>query len=331
MFINYPCSISSILLFTLLLLPACKKNDNPVSSEGFPVEAGPILFISDKSGTLQLYSMNEDGSNVQQLTSDPKFPISDAKWSPDGEKIAVVSLIGNEVTYPEFRYAIFVMDADGKNRYQLTQQWFYIADSTYGTLEYGGAISPVWSPDSKQIAYSRLMLPEAIANMDIFIIDIDGTNERRITSTIDSFESVLDWGGNSSAILASVMVNSSPFTKILMYSSDGIILRSWADNSLGYRSMVYSSRGDRVAFVVDFYPASVHQDSIFVTNLSEDLSVNITKGEARFYRVAAWSPDDVVVLVSANNKIFLLTSEGGGVNDITPFTTGNSFPTSWRR
>jgi Tol biopolymer transport system component len=328
---NYPRSISHILFFALLLLLACKEHDNPVSSGGFPVEAGPILFISDKSGTYQLYSMNEDGSSVQQLTSDSSFPIFDAKWSPDGKKIAVVSLIGDEGTYPEFRNAIFVMDADGKNRYQLTQQWFYLADSTYGTLQYGGAISPVWSPDSKQIAYSRLMVPEAIANMDIFIIDIDGTNERRITSTINSFESVLDWGGNSSTILASVMVNSSPVTKILMYTSDGIILRSWADNSLGYRSMVYSSRGDRVAFVVDFYPASVHQDSIFVTNLNEDLSVNITKGEARFYRVVTWSPDDVVILVSVTNKIFLLNSEGGGVKDITPFAIGNIFPTSWRR
>ena len=77
---------------------SCK--DNPIDpNDGFPVTAGPILFITDKSGTNQLYSMNKDGSDVQQLTSDPNFPIIDAKWSPDGSKIAVVSLIGDQITY----------------------------------------------------------------------------------------------------------------------------------------------------------------------------------------------------------------------------------------
>lgn len=86
-------------LSLLIFIPSCKNN--PIDSGGgFPTKAGPILFISDKSGTSQLYSMNEDGSNVQQLTSESTFPILDAKWSPDGSKIAVVSLTGDETAYP---------------------------------------------------------------------------------------------------------------------------------------------------------------------------------------------------------------------------------------
>lgn len=88
-----------IFLLALFALYACKENSNPVSSGGFPVEAGPILFISDKSGSYQLYSMNEDGSNVQQLTNDPNFQICDAKWSPDGEKIVYTQYDANDWSY----------------------------------------------------------------------------------------------------------------------------------------------------------------------------------------------------------------------------------------
>ncbi len=92
-------TIPAILL--LVILSSCRNN--PVDSGGgFPAKAGPILFISDKSGTSQLYSMNEDGSDVQQLTDDPNFPILDVKWSPDESRIAVVSLIGDSLTYPFF-------------------------------------------------------------------------------------------------------------------------------------------------------------------------------------------------------------------------------------
>lgn len=321
-----------ILLLSLLILTGCAENGNPVSSGGFPVEPGPILFISDKSGTYQLYSMNEDGSNVQQLTNDPNLPIIDAKWSPDGKRIAVVSLLGGENTYPLFRRTIFIMDADGRNKYQLTPQWFYVEDLTYGRLEYGGAFSPVWSPDSKQIAYTRMMVPETIANQDIFIINIDGSNEHRITSTINSLETVLDWGGKSQAILASVMINFTPFTKILMYASDSTILRTWANDSLGYDSMVYSSKGDKVAYVVDFYPASVHQDSIFVENLNDGKRINITKGTSRFYSLVSWSPDDNYILMGKHlNRILILNSDGSNITDITPFENVSIEPTSWRR
>jgi len=318
-----------VILLDLLIFVGCK--DNPVSDGGFPVEPGPILFISDKSGSYQLYSMNEDGSNVQQLTNDPNFPILDARWSPDGKKIAVVSLVGDERTHPSFRPAIFIMDADGRNRYQLTQQWVYVDDSTYGRLMYGGAWGPGWSPDGKQIAYVRQMVPEAIGNYDIFIINIDGYNERRITSTISSSEIVLDWGGKNQTILVRIMVGFSPFTKILMYTPDGAVLRSWESDSLGYMSMAYSSRGDKVAYVVDFYPASDHQDSIFVEDLDSGAIKNITKGTAKFYWVVSWSPDDFYVLVRVSNRILILNSDGNGFKDITPFESEDLYPVSWRK
>ncbi|MEG8947937.1 TolB family protein [Rosettibacter firmus] len=321
--------VSQVILLGLLIFVGCK--DNPVSDDGFSVETGPILFISDKSGSYQLYSMNEDGSNVQQLTNDPNFPILDASWSPDGKKIAVVSLVGDESTYPFYRYAIFIMDAYGRNRYQLTQQYVYVDDPVYGKLTYAGALHPVWSPDGKQIAYSRLMVPEAIGNRDIFVINIDGSNELRITSTINFFERIWDWGGKNQAILASAMP-WTPYSKILMYTPDGNVLRTWEGDSLGFKCMAYSSKGDKVAYVVDFYPASLaHQDSMFVEDLDSGAIKNITKGTARTYWVVCWSPDDSSILVSVSNRVLILNSDGSDLKDITPFESKVLSPVSWRR
>ena len=124
---SFRAPVLTVLIAASLFIFISSCKNNPVGSGGgFPVKAGPILFISDRSGTRQLYSMDEDGSNVQQLTSDSAFPILDAKWSPDGSKIAVVSLIGDEMTYPSFRDAIFIMNADGSDRYELTQQWLFL-------------------------------------------------------------------------------------------------------------------------------------------------------------------------------------------------------------
>jgi len=321
------------MLLGLLIFVGCK--DNPVSDGGFPVEPGPILFISDKSGSYQLYSMNEDGSNVQQLTNDPNFPILYARWSPDGKKIAVVSVVGDKRTYPEYRGAIFIMDADGRNRYQLTQQYVVVDDSTYGRLMYGGAWEPVWSPDGKQIAYLRLMVPEVFGNWDVFIINIDGSNERRITSTINSFERVWDWGGKNQAILISV------HSKIFMYTPDGNILRSWESDSLAYGSIAYSSKGDKVAYVVTFYPVSDHQKGIFVEDLDSGVIKNITKG-TDYYWVVSWSPDDSYILLCGSkgdvdkwgrtvNRILILNSDGSNIRDITPFENTYILPTSWRK
>ncbi len=130
--------VSSLNITTIgLMISFCSCKDKSIQPEedkGFLAEAGPILFVSDKSGTQQLYSMNEDGSNIKQLTNDPEFPIIDAKWSPDGTKIAIVSSISDSLTYSLFNNIIFIVNANVADKYQLTPQWFDVIDSTYGNL-----------------------------------------------------------------------------------------------------------------------------------------------------------------------------------------------------
>lgn len=342
MFTKYVPIISSIIISLTLFVTSCKKNDNPVSDGGVPSVVGPILFISDKSGSSQLYSMNEDGSGVAQITSDPKFPIEDAKWSPDGTKIAIVSLVGDDGTPSELRYAIFIMDINSINMFQVTQQWTHVTDSSWGNLEYGGGFKPVWSPDSKQIAYSRMMVPERFGNLDIFVINLDGSGERRITSSINTIETVLDWGGKAGAIAVSVMTFSSQYAQINQMGLDGAVLKTWANNNMGFHSMTYSSQDDKIALVVDYFPPTAHQDSIFIVNQNGDQQANIISGGAKIFEAISWSgKDDEILFMASNgevdkmgnsiNRILILNAEGRWFRDVTPFEKVSVRPTSWKR
>ena len=70
-----------------LLLSVASCDTHGMEEQAFLAEPGPILFVSNESGSMQLYSMEPDGTDVRQLTDDTSAPVSDALWSPDGRRI----------------------------------------------------------------------------------------------------------------------------------------------------------------------------------------------------------------------------------------------------
>ena len=70
-----------------------------------------FIFSSKKSGNYEIYTCDDDGSNIKKLTEtewDEFFPV----WSPDGKYIAFGYSPDGEYTSHE----IYMMDADGTNR-----------------------------------------------------------------------------------------------------------------------------------------------------------------------------------------------------------------------
>jgi TolB protein len=56
-----------------------------------------IAFDSTRSGSYQVWTINPDGSGLQQLTEYVSGPVLFADWSPDGTRMAAVDNRGNRV------------------------------------------------------------------------------------------------------------------------------------------------------------------------------------------------------------------------------------------
>jgi TolB protein len=130
-------------------------------------DGSKIVFERYYSGSrMELWTMDPDGGSKQKVARVKTYTIADGTWwcacpdwSPDGTKIAY------EAITEKHKPSIYVMNADGTNRIRLT-----FRSSTREE-------NPDWSQDGQQIAFYS----ERFGNAEIFVMDADGRNERRIT------------------------------------------------------------------------------------------------------------------------------------------------------
>jgi TolB protein len=92
----------------------------------------------------------------------------DPAWSSDGRRIAFGSNRDGDCE-------IYVMDADGKNQRNLTEN---------PAEDWGAA----WSPDGQRIAF----VSNRDGNSEIYVMDADGNNQRRLTNNPANDDSP-DW------------------------------------------------------------------------------------------------------------------------------------------
>jgi len=99
---------------------------------------GRILFQSlAPGGGDTLYTMGQDGSDVQRLPLNISGSAISPDWSPDGKRVTFTDQVGDS-------QSIWTADADGTNAHVLV-------DCSGACL---GTDYPAWSPDGKSIAFT---------------------------------------------------------------------------------------------------------------------------------------------------------------------------------
>ena len=160
-----------------------------------------VFFQYENYPYVDLWLMNTDGSHKKKLTSLNVAPLgSYPTISPDGSKICYYTRYDTGYywvqwkndTWTRFDFKpqldrqdmdmlawekhadIFVMDVNGKNKTKIVSD---IDTTCFGpTLE--------WSPDGKRILFqtSTLSSNNPIENVDILIMDADGSNKKQLTN-----------------------------------------------------------------------------------------------------------------------------------------------------
>ncbi len=158
-----------------------RLTNNPSSdySPSWSPDGKRIAFVSDRDGhvdangwlTAEIYVMDDDGGNPQNLTNNPSDDRTPS-WSPDGKRIVFSSDRDMGKGEAAHNVEIYVMDADGKNQQRLTKNLTEDKD-------------PSWSPDGERIVFRARrpghFIGEDGITYEIYVMDADGQNEQRLT------------------------------------------------------------------------------------------------------------------------------------------------------
>lgn len=312
-----------IFLFTFFI--GCADDEKDTKFLSVP---GPILFISGKEGQQQLFSMDENGENIQPLTDDPDFPIADARWSPDGKKIALVSYTGGVSLYGP---SIYFVNADGSNRIRVTSP-------KHGLENYATGWSPRWSSDSRWIGFSRTMKPEALGNNDIFIFDTKTNKEVQVTNNSwtdwladwapSPHDSMLVWAWGYPNLGLPVVFT---FSQINGYQRLVIDTTQLVGNALwnSHNQIVYSAwREDNSR--IDLILLDLQTNSRSVLNTPSH----------KYLNPVSWSPNETDILFNGtdidlewnyHSHTYVMNLSTGDVSEISPFpdSTGRTIAVSW--
>ena len=147
-----------------------------ISSEG-----NTIVFTSMRSGDLEIWVMDADGANQRQLTDDLGYE-GGAFFSADGsrivyrafhprteEELADYERLLSEDLVRGGTMELFVMDADGSNKRQITDN---------GSSNF----APFFHPNGEQIIFSSNMGDPTGRAFHLYLIDVDGSGLRQVTN-----------------------------------------------------------------------------------------------------------------------------------------------------
>ncbi len=232
-----------------------------------------ILFASagGEFTTAQIWMVDADGQNLQNLTSDNQRFYEYPSWSPDGSQIAYHSYV------PGGEGDIFIMNADGSGKTNVTNS------ST-------GDWWPDWSPDGNKIAFHTI---EAGKAHYISTINVDGTGRSVLLQGESTFFANPSWSPDGNKIAFRSNFETEVSWEICVAEADGSdieCLTDLGDEQITHRFPSWSPDGSHIAFDSN-RDSSADLFDVFVVGTDGSGLTNITgkdDNSASFF--PHWSP-----------------------------------------
>jgi len=210
---------------THVLAPSTREQYGPIISP----DGGRVVFISNRSGTNEIWVCDSDGGNSQQLTSFGDALTGTPRWSPDGRQIVFDSRIGGEAN-------VYVMDAKGGVPKKLETgtlmnsvpswshdgSWIYFASgptssnvTIWRVAATGGratqltktpSFMPIESPDGQSVYFVR----STADKVRLWRIRPDGSDERMLDAIPPLHSDGFEWWPYGTGIYFYSYANGKP-------------------------------------------------------------------------------------------------------------------------
>lgn len=245
-----------------------------------------ILLVSDINGNLDIFIMNADGSNMQQLTEDENSDF-DPKFSPDGERVAFTSLRKGYAN-------IYCLNLDG----------FTITQVTSGKyMDFMGS----WSPDGEKIVFTS----DRSGNYDVYCMNADGSEMTQVTT----YEGDDGWPIFSPHGQIVFVSERSGSYDLYIMNADGTAIQQLTDTPEYENFPQYSPDGKKIAFVSRCETGS---ELCVMNNDGTEREPIVTppncivdtkaRHRDKILGYPVWSPDGEYIAFTAVNQIFTVSA-----------------------
>jgi hypothetical protein len=188
-------------------------------------DARQIVFVSERDGNPEIYTMNNDGSAPRRLTIGPAVD-KDPAWSPNGDRIAFASDRGGG------GFDVFVMTLTGNGFHSI------VPDRLTGGPS--SETNPSWSPDGTRIAF----VSDRDGNEEIYSSNLDGVYATRLTNSPNR-DFAPEWSPDGKEILF-IRGAANAAAHVAVMNPDGSGVRDLPVEALD--SVTWSPDGARFAY-----------------------------------------------------------------------------------
>jgi TolB protein len=266
----------------------------------FTGKPGPFLsrlaFISDRTGSKELWVMRWDGSEAQQLTTHRSIAMSPA-WSADGQWLAFTSFMRGQ---PQ----LFLLKP--------TQGFLRPLSSIPGVNT-----SPSFSPDGTRVAFAA----GAAGNTDIYVAALAGGEPQRLTSS-RAIETQPAWSPSGRQIVFTSTAAGSP--QLYVMDAEGTNMRRLTLSDKFADEASWAPDGVRLAYTT------------WVENRFQIATLDLRTGAREVIAGPGsnespnWSPDGTMLAFVSNrtgSKQIFITDAEGTPQQLT--REGNNAQPSW--
>jgi TolB protein len=274
---------------------------------------GKIAFSARRDENGEVYLLTPEG---ERNVSNGPTEDGESSLSPDGEKIAFAS-------DRDGTSRIYVVNVDGTGLIKLTNAS-------------AGDLSPRWSPDGKQIAFSR--------TGSLYIMDSDGSNVRQVTEAEPEASAppckagafLGSWSPDGKRLTFYAASATRSLGQICTIGSDGSDLTVVASEPPAYHvEPSWSPDGEWIVYrFIDEGPSSAPEDDnheIYLVKPDGTSRTNLTNNPATDIE-PSWSPDGQWIVFSSSRSggfdLYIMRPDGSDLKRLTTDPFKDSDP-SW--